>query len=72
MALENEVYVIVGDVGPTQDCTVQINIKPLVGTQDAVEVNLTVCAFEVPAVVPFGAPQLGVASGIEFVNLLLL
>jgi hypothetical protein len=32
-AVDDEVYDIVGNVGPTQDCTVQININPVEGTQ---------------------------------------
>lgn len=67
-----EVYVIVRPVGGKQEAGVQIKIKPEVGKQEAFDVNLTVCALDVPAVVPFGAPQFGVASGTLPVNLLLL
>jgi hypothetical protein len=31
-AVDDEVYDIVGNVGPIQDCTVQININPVGGT----------------------------------------
>jgi hypothetical protein len=31
-AVDDEVYDIVGNVGPIQDCTVQININPVEGT----------------------------------------
>ena len=51
---------------------VHTNVNPDDGKQDAADVNLTVCAVDVPAVVPFGAPQFGVASGTLLVNLLLL
>jgi hypothetical protein len=51
---------------------VHIKVKPDEGKQLPLDVNLTVLALDVPAVVPFGAPQFGVASGIAPVNLLLL
>jgi hypothetical protein len=51
---------------------VHTNVNPDDGKQEAVDINLTVCAVDVPAVVPFGAPQFGAPSGTEAVNLLLL
>ena len=51
---------------------VHININPEAGKHDAVLRNLHVLAFEDPAPVPLGAPQLGVASGTVALNCLLL
>ena len=67
-----EGYVLVKPDGAIQDGGVHTNVNPDTGKHDAAEVNLTVCAFDVPAVVPFGAPQFGVASGIDAISRLLL
>ena len=48
---------------------VHVNVSPEDGiAEGAPVVNRQVCVFTVPAVVPFGASQLGVASGMAVVN----